>query len=586
MGVLSGWPYRKAITLARPSGQVTNYQFPFRVGYNGVAAANTTVYPSNASSESSAPYDDKSWSTPYQVRADDNVYANATSLNGYMYLLQATEFSAKIPQGSKIIGIKVELQGYSNAAGAKDVLVRIAKDSTPAGDNKATNTQFGTSLEDRSYGGATDTWGQTWTPDEINSPYFSVFFSAQNVGRNAAIYIDYIRVVVYYEYAIDLEGYGLTDFGDVRFTTDDGATELPYYIQDKIDSDYAMFWVNCSTIGTTDTTIYIYYGRQAATTTSDGANTFIDFDDFERGNNGDAIGGSWTVVAGTGTITTSLQDNGTRACEISSGGKISRPLVFSVNNRIELAIRKTDAAIQYLYHGNGTYHMYFGWTSSEVYNRYYPSANTLYSSLSYAAWHNISVFNFTVAGKCDMDIDLQHHEAALAFAMNSSANYDDVFYVYSNGGISYIDHYLVRQFQFVTPSLTGVGARENLMTRSRIIWGYNREPDSKEIIKEWTEWRTSGDAAIPTEGGSDFGTMCVSTHSVYLSSVIDTEMNGGHCLRINLNVFASSQGGDPIISIRGSDTIFTQFAESPEWEVYSANMKRIWKYVQIKVSGA
>ncbi|PVX27584.1 MAG: hypothetical protein CW716_01505 [Candidatus Bathyarchaeum sp.] len=30
-----------------------------------------------------------------------------------------------------------------------------------------------------------------------------------------------------------------TDFGDIRFTDDDGSTELDYWMEEKTDSDYA-----------------------------------------------------------------------------------------------------------------------------------------------------------------------------------------------------------------------------------------------------------------------------------------------------------------------------------------------------------
>ena len=79
-------------------------------------------------------------------------------------------------------------------------------------------------------------------------------------------------------YATSLKGHEInlatkceTDFGDVRFTASDGTTALDYWLEGKVDSDYANFWVKIPTIpadpGTV--TIYIYYGKAGATTTSD-----------------------------------------------------------------------------------------------------------------------------------------------------------------------------------------------------------------------------------------------------------------------------------------------------------------------------
>jgi len=74
-----------------------------------------------------------------------------------------------------------------------------------------------------------------------------------------------------------------SDFGDIRFTDSDGTTELDYWMEDKVDGDYAIFWVKVPNIPAypDTTTIYIYYGNPSATTKSNGADTFIVFDDFE-----------------------------------------------------------------------------------------------------------------------------------------------------------------------------------------------------------------------------------------------------------------------------------------------------------------
>jgi len=71
-----------------------------------------------------------------------------------------------------------------------------------------------------------------------------------------------------------------TDFGDVRFTDNDGNTELDYWIETKVDSDVATIWVEVTDDLDDNQTIYIYYGKSAETTTSDGDNTFLFFDHF------------------------------------------------------------------------------------------------------------------------------------------------------------------------------------------------------------------------------------------------------------------------------------------------------------------
>ncbi|MHA1216589.1 MAG: DUF2341 domain-containing protein, partial [Candidatus Thorarchaeota archaeon] len=73
-----------------------------------------------------------------------------------------------------------------------------------------------------------------------------------------------------------------TDFGDIRFTDDDGSTLLDYWMESKTDGDQAVFWVEVAdNLTASDATIYIYYGKSDATTTSNGTATFLLYDDFE-----------------------------------------------------------------------------------------------------------------------------------------------------------------------------------------------------------------------------------------------------------------------------------------------------------------
>ena len=70
------------------------------------------------------------------------------------------------------------------------------------------------------------------------------------------------------------------DFNDIRFTTADGITELDYWIEATHQS-VATIWVEVNLIPISGTSIYIYYGNLDATSTSDGDDTWLIFDDFE-----------------------------------------------------------------------------------------------------------------------------------------------------------------------------------------------------------------------------------------------------------------------------------------------------------------
>jgi hypothetical protein len=116
-----------------------------------------------------------------------------------------------------------------------------------------------------------------------------------------------IRVTVHYGSGMDsdehvyLNGRCRTDFGDIRFTRSDGVSLLDYWMESKVDGDKAVFWVEVADdLSTNSVTIYIYYGNATATTTSNGADTFLVFEDFETGNSPSDTG--WSVDKAVGTV--------------------------------------------------------------------------------------------------------------------------------------------------------------------------------------------------------------------------------------------------------------------------------------------
>ena len=70
-----------------------------------------------------------------------------------------------------------------------------------------------------------------------------------------------------------------TDFGDIRWTEDDGTTELNYYLDEYTSGDDATFYVRISAnLSSSDQLVYIYYGTSGtSTTTSLGRNTFYEW---------------------------------------------------------------------------------------------------------------------------------------------------------------------------------------------------------------------------------------------------------------------------------------------------------------------
>src|SRR5574343_275051 len=66
---------------------------------------------------------------------------------------------------------------------------------------------------------------------------------------------------------VDCGGKCLSTFNDLRFTTSDGSTLLDYWIESiscTTPNGLATIWIEFYSIGTGDTTFYMYYGKADA----------------------------------------------------------------------------------------------------------------------------------------------------------------------------------------------------------------------------------------------------------------------------------------------------------------------------------
>lgn len=90
----------------------------------------------------------------------------------------------------------------------------------------------------------------TAPPPAWYDPAWSYRKSHEILVSSAGWVTDYqIRIKVHYGSGVDsgedvyLNGKCRSDFADLRFTDSDGVTELPYWIESKVDGDYAIVWV-------------------------------------------------------------------------------------------------------------------------------------------------------------------------------------------------------------------------------------------------------------------------------------------------------------------------------------------------------
>ena len=131
------------------------------------------------------------------------------------------------------------------------------------------------------------------------------YYKIHNItGSTAGAQTDYqMKFTLHYGVGINLgehiylDGLCQEDFDDMRFAwynSSDGVEVVcDYWLEKKVDNDYAIFWAEIIYIPAfpENATIYIYYGNPEAVSESDGDATFLFWDDFETDLSKWTIGG-------------------------------------------------------------------------------------------------------------------------------------------------------------------------------------------------------------------------------------------------------------------------------------------------------
>lgn len=138
-------------------------------------------------------------SNPTNAQLSDDAYVTAVlALGQTSQYLKATGFNFTIPLDAMITGITVEVERSATALSAlSDSSVRLVQGGVISGDNKAAAGTWPTTDTYQTYGSATDLWGLSLTPADINASNFGVVFSAA-AALAATLQIDHIRITVSY----------------------------------------------------------------------------------------------------------------------------------------------------------------------------------------------------------------------------------------------------------------------------------------------------------------------------------------------------------------------------------------------------
>ena len=98
----------------------------------------------------------------------------------------------------------------------------------------------------------------------------------------------------------------------------------------------------------------------------------------------------------------------------------------------------------------------------------------------------------------------------------------------------------------------------------------------------WQTWKDETGEAVIVQGDADWGKLVVLGHQ-YFSTVRDIGNTSLKRFKVTQDKYGTGLGS-VVISIRGQATAFNQLDASPDWEVYSGQINRTWRFVQIKIS--
>jgi hypothetical protein len=146
------------------------------------------------------------WNNAPRAETSNNQVATATVGDDQSTdALVCTQYGFAIPAAATIFGIVINVERRTNDVSAisptRDAMVRVLKGGVAEPADRATATDYTLADVVEAHGGATDLWGATWTPAEVNNAGFGAGFVAQKAGAtggNVTVSVDHIAVEVFY----------------------------------------------------------------------------------------------------------------------------------------------------------------------------------------------------------------------------------------------------------------------------------------------------------------------------------------------------------------------------------------------------
>jgi hypothetical protein len=143
------------------------------------------------------------WTDPGNITSSDNQYAAIPGPDGFSSQdLDCTNFGFTIPAGSTINGIEAHIERYGGG-GTQDTSIVLLNGDGAGGESaqdKSAGATWGAETT-VTFGGASDTWGESWTTSEVNSSNFGVRIQCGSPTFDFIpdqAYVDHVQITVHY----------------------------------------------------------------------------------------------------------------------------------------------------------------------------------------------------------------------------------------------------------------------------------------------------------------------------------------------------------------------------------------------------
>ncbi len=151
------------------------------------------------------------WFNPDNAYTSDNQYASMTGSNLYQ---DWSGFGLDVPSGATVDGLEVRVERSTDDP---DNSSTIGVELSWNAGSSVTATGYSVSFTsgsdiNSSFGGASNTWGRTWTDTEVNNANFRVRVRGNSSIGGSTILVDQVRAGASYTHTTDTGPHGPTDY--------------------------------------------------------------------------------------------------------------------------------------------------------------------------------------------------------------------------------------------------------------------------------------------------------------------------------------------------------------------------------------